>query len=55
MENLFSAEDLLLFRGVIRFYQGKLLQAISDFRSSAAAKAASKRLDNPLIETEVTE
>ena len=34
MENLFSKDDIYLYRGVIRFYQGDYKKAIQDFQFS---------------------
>jgi hypothetical protein len=38
MENLFSKDDIFLYRGVIQFYQGEYLKAIDDFKNSSKTK-----------------
>ena len=38
MENMFSLDDLFLYRGVLRFYAGKYQEAINDFQQSFKVK-----------------
>jgi hypothetical protein len=46
MENLFSNDDLCIYRGVVCFYQGQFDLAISDFKLSQDVKMHYKILDN---------
>jgi len=46
MENLFSKDDIYLYRGVIHFYQGNYKKAIQDFQYSNQVKKLHKLLDN---------
>ena len=34
MENLFSQDDIHIYRGIVCFYQGDYLGAIMDFKAS---------------------
>lgn len=34
MENLFSQDDLHIYRGIVEFYQGDFMGAIADFKAS---------------------
>ena len=46
MENLFSKDDIFLYRGIIHFYRGMYKEAIQDFKSSNQVKRLHKLLDN---------
>ena len=46
MENLFSKDDLCLYRGVLNFYKGDYSAAIKDFQQSYSVKKMYKILDN---------
>ena len=46
MENLFSKDDIYIYRGIIHFYQGNYHQAIADFKDSARTKRLFKFWDN---------
>jgi len=46
MENLFSKDDLFLYRGVVNFYLDKQPEAIRDFKKSQRTKNMFKILDN---------
>ena len=48
MENMFSLDDLFLYRGVLRFYAGKYQEAINDFQQSYKVKNLQKVLDNQM-------
>ena len=48
MENLFSKDDLYLYRGVLNFYRADFAAAIKDFKSSYKVKKMYKILDNEL-------
>lgn len=46
MENLFSKDDMYLYRAVLRFYLGKFRESISDFAESKRVKKVNKLIDN---------
>jgi len=46
MENLFSRDDLYLYRGVVKFYAGKYSEAAKDFKLAGKVKRLNKRLDS---------
>ena len=46
MENLFSKDDLYLYKGVLNFYYDKPMEAIKDFKRSQRTKNMFKILDN---------
>ena len=48
MENLFSKDDLFLYRSVMNFYAGRYREAISDMRQSYDIKKNYKVIDNDI-------
>ena len=46
MENLFSLDDIYLYRAVLKFYAGDYKGAIQDFKLSFKTKQQYKILDN---------
>lgn len=48
MENLFSRDDLYLYRGILNFYKKEFGAAIRDFKKSYKVKKMYKILDNEL-------
>lgn len=46
MENLFSLDDLYLYRSVVMFYAGRYSESISDLIESKRAKKMNKFIDN---------
>jgi len=46
MENLFSKDDLYLYRGVLKFYAGLYSEAAHDFKLAASTKRLNKKLDS---------
>ena len=46
MENLFSNDDIYLYRGIVRFYSGNFQGSIDDYNSSKKTKKVNKMLDN---------
>jgi len=46
MENLFSLEDMYLYRAVILFYSQKFMEAVVDFKMSNKIKKINRLLDN---------
>lgn len=51
MENLFSKDDLYLYRGVLNFYKGDYAAAIKDYQQSYRVKKLYKILDNEVQES----
>ena len=48
MENLFSRDDLYLYRGVANFYKADYQAAVLDYKQSYKVKKMYKILDNEL-------
>ena len=46
MENLFSLDDILLYRAILKFYAEDYRSAIRDFKQSFKIKQQYKVLDN---------
>jgi len=46
MENLFSSDDILLYKAVLLFYKGDYREAIHEFRQSWKMKKRFKNLEN---------
>lgn len=46
MENLFSVDDLYLYRSVVMFYSGHYTESIYDLIESKKAKTINKLIDN---------
>lgn len=46
MENLFSVDDLYLYRSVVLFYAARYQECISDLLESKRAKKMNKMIDN---------
>ena len=46
MENLFSKDDIFIYIGVLKFYQGDYMGAIRDFKASVKFKRMYKDIEN---------